>query len=116
MAQTPRSHAFTLIELLVVISIIAVMAAILLPAVSLVRAHANQMVCMSNQRQLGLALLTYAGDNGNLIPPVQVGTPDRDVLSLPYWGMWFGFIMNLLPANERAPEPATPRRTPRGGC
>lgn len=102
MYRTPRSHAFSLIELLVVISVIAVLAAMLIPAVSLVRAHANQLLCMSNQRQLGLALLTYAGDNDSLIPPVQVGKPDRDDLGLPYWGMWFGFIMNLLPANESA--------------
>jgi prepilin-type N-terminal cleavage/methylation domain-containing protein len=57
--------AFTLIELLVVISIIAILAAMLLPAISLVRDAAKTAKCMSNQRQTILALQSYASDNGN---------------------------------------------------
>lgn len=61
-------RAFTLIELLVVISIIAILAAMLLPAVGLVRDAAKQITCMNNQRQVMVAIATYAEDNNGLTP------------------------------------------------
>lgn len=64
-----RASGFTLIELLIVISIIAVLASILLPAVSLVRNAARTSVCASNMRQIGIALGTYQTDNDGLLPP-----------------------------------------------
>lgn len=66
--MTPRLQAFTLIELLVVISIIAVLAAMLLPAVSMVRDSAKMSNCQSNIRQIGMAQLGYANDNEGLLP------------------------------------------------
>jgi prepilin-type N-terminal cleavage/methylation domain-containing protein len=62
--------AFTLIELLVVISIIAVLAAMLLPAVGTVREMARKSVCMNNQRQVMLATIAYCGENEGVTPPV----------------------------------------------
>jgi prepilin-type N-terminal cleavage/methylation domain-containing protein/prepilin-type processing-associated H-X9-DG protein len=59
---------FTLIELLVVISIIAVLAALLLPAVTLVKASATRTQCSSNMRQVGIAILGYTNDNNGLVP------------------------------------------------
>jgi len=68
MPKTAARNAFSLIELLVVISIITILAAILLPAIRLVRVQAEAMVCASHLRQVGLCLSAYLPDNQGLVP------------------------------------------------
>ena len=65
----PPANAFTLIELLVVIAIIAVLAAILFPVFAQAREKARQTTCLSNTKQLTLAVLMYAQDYEETLPP-----------------------------------------------
>jgi prepilin-type N-terminal cleavage/methylation domain-containing protein/prepilin-type processing-associated H-X9-DG protein len=68
MHRRPGQHAFTLIELLVVISIIALLVGILLPALGAARKTAQRAVCLSNQRQIGVAMMSYATNNDDRLP------------------------------------------------
>ncbi len=62
-------NAFTLIELLVVIAIMALLASMLLPALSRAKESGKRIQCINNLRQLGMSITMYADDNEGLLPP-----------------------------------------------
>jgi prepilin-type processing-associated H-X9-DG protein/prepilin-type N-terminal cleavage/methylation domain-containing protein len=81
--HTPSGPAFTLIELLVVMAIIALLAALLLPALSRSKATAKRIQCVSNLRHMAIAAHVYAGDNNETYPVAyEDGTIDGKTASI----------------------------------
>lgn len=83
-----KRRAFTLIELLVVISIIAVLAAILFPVFARARENARRASCMSNMKQMGLAVMMYAQDYDENYPLYRRATTEPPPIPVYKTGYW----------------------------
>lgn len=70
-APPSRTAAFTLIELLVVVAILGVLAALLLPALGRAKGKAHEINCVSNLRQLGIAVALYADEHDGRLPTAE---------------------------------------------
>ncbi|MFZ2653547.1 MAG: prepilin-type N-terminal cleavage/methylation domain-containing protein [Victivallales bacterium] len=76
-------NSFTIVELLVVIAIIAILAGLLFPVLGKARDKAKKTSCISNLRQLGIAVNTYAGNNTEILPmAVRIGASADDPMAI----------------------------------
>jgi len=108
-----RRRAFTLIELLVVIAIIAILAAILFPVLTAAQEQARQTKCSNSTRQLAEAMLSYASDYADTLPPVVSaghglflhGRDHEDII------LWTDLLKRYTKSNELLMCPDRPRGT-----
>jgi len=94
MSHRKSTAAFTLIELLVAISIIALLMAILLPALGRARKQAQATRCLANLKQIGLAMHLYATDNNYLVPRAEVrpGVPQYEGIDMRWPVLFMPFV------------------------
>jgi prepilin-type N-terminal cleavage/methylation domain-containing protein/prepilin-type processing-associated H-X9-DG protein len=89
-----HKNGFTLIELLVVISVIAVLMAILVPALGRAREQGRRVACAANLRNLGLALVNYIDDNDQYLPPAEA-RDKSDTTSPENWYLNMGLLASM---------------------
>jgi prepilin-type N-terminal cleavage/methylation domain-containing protein len=90
-----KEDAFTLIELLVVIALIAILAAMLLPALAKAKDHAKSVQCVNNNKQIGMAIMLYASDNQDRLPSINYDPYVSGQMSS-HTNWWFNLIKGYL--------------------
>src|SRR6266571_5166979 len=92
-------RAFTLVELLVVIAIISILAALLLPVLSLARGRAQSVACKNRLHQMGLALECFVNDHGNKYPYCvnPYDTSLNDAVGSPNTRYWWAKLVPYYP-------------------
>lgn len=94
MNRKNRKIGFTLVELLVVISIIALLLSVMLPALRSAKEKAKQVVCASQQKQVGAGFFMYAQSNDNKLPQSRFMSGQFTTSNMPYWS-YFAFEIDL---------------------
>ena len=105
-ARRGQTHGFTLIELLVVIAIIAILAAMLLPALSRAKSKARQINCLSNARQLAIAVMMYVDEHEETFPP----SADYSAPTTEPERIWTAKVLPYVQSAELFSCPSVPNR------
>jgi prepilin-type N-terminal cleavage/methylation domain-containing protein/prepilin-type processing-associated H-X9-DG protein len=105
--------AFTLIELLVVVAIIGILAGLLLPALASAKTKGRQTKCLSNMRQIGLAMAMYADDFDGKPPTTMHNNPSTNASWINLLKSYAGKVdqIRICPADPRATERLTNNAT-----
>src|SRR5256885_2707647 len=96
-----RKSAFTLVELLVVIAIIAILAALLFPAISAAKKKVQRTTCMNNLKQINLRVRMYSDDSNDTSPKNQQRTTKTAPLN---WGGYKTLMKNYVGLNGASEE------------
>lgn len=107
--KTDKYQKFTLVELLVVIAIIAILASLLLPAISRAKSMTEQIICNANLKQVGLAYHMYSDDKNDWMIPAELSSAQGSIQYEVTGGggntaFWWGHTAIYLPLGTRYKE------------
>src|SRR5262245_29539986 len=100
--RTRRDSGFTLTEILIVVAVITILVGLIIPAVSKAKGAALRTRCAGNLRQIGQALVLYAADNDNQVPPGPNPMSDHGISSQRFSSGFGCLIGRYIPAAASA--------------